>query len=112
MKHENANTNNCHTNRHVVDGNGAEGSGRRVPAYMAPFTGEPGNPYAMDLPPEVVKELPWVSFCDCVCVFVCFCVAIAYRQCRLFVQIDDPSDVWKQWHVNSKACVQVLILHA
>mmetsp|Transcript_25142 Transcript_25142/g.68332 ORF Transcript_25142/g.68332 Transcript_25142/m.68332 type:complete len:680 (-) Transcript_25142:175-2214(-) len=50
------------SHRHIVDGNTPEGSGegRRVPPHMAPFTGEPGNPYAMDLPPDVVKELPWV----------------------------------------------------
>lgn len=44
--------------RQVVEG--PEDSERQTPPHMAPFTGEPGNPYAMDLPPEVIKELPWV----------------------------------------------------
>jgi len=39
----------------------AQGSGRQVPPHMAAFTGQRGNPYAMDLPPEMVEELPWVS---------------------------------------------------
>jgi len=47
--------------RQVVDGGDEPEGSRRVPPHMAPFTGQPGNPYAMDLPPEVVKELPWVS---------------------------------------------------